>query len=81
MSGIEPGGFVHHTTLIEGGVTVMRGARVWAFCHPMEGCLIGPDVNVGAYCQIDRGVVIPYATRIGNGVWVYRGVELVKGKW
>jgi acetyltransferase-like isoleucine patch superfamily enzyme len=42
----------------------------------MEGCLIGPEVNIGAYCQIDRGVVIPFCTRIGNGVWVYKGVEM-----
>ena len=68
--------YIHPTSIVEPRVQVGWGTSVWAFCHLMKDCTIGAECSIGAYCQIDEGVRIPKLTRIGNGVWVFRGVHL-----
>lgn len=77
MTEIDTSAFVHETTILEDRVQVHRDARVWAFCQLREGCIIGAGASIGSYCQIDTGVHIPALTRIGNGVWVFQGVEFL----
>ncbi len=73
------GFFAHPTAVIEEGVTVGKGSKIWHFSHILsgskiaEGCnigqnvVIGPEVNIGAGCKIQ------------NNVSVYKGVTLEEG--
>jgi acetyltransferase-like isoleucine patch superfamily enzyme len=68
-----PGYFAHPRALIDPGVTIGRGSRVWAFAHVVTGAVLGEDCNVCDHTFIEGGV------RIGNRVTLKCGVYLWDG--
>lgn len=68
--------FVDPTTIIDPGVLIGSGTKIWHFCHILSG------VRVGERCVIGQNVMVGPDVRIGNGckiqnnVSVYRGVTL-----
>ncbi len=68
--------FIHPTAVVDAGVQIGAGTRIWHFSHVMEGarigerCVLGQNVFVGAGVQIGNGV------KIQNNVSVYAGVSL-----
>jgi acetyltransferase-like isoleucine patch superfamily enzyme/CheY-like chemotaxis protein len=71
----DPAGgyFAHPKCLIDEGVSIGRGTRVWAFAHIVTGAVLGEDCNICDQVFIEGGV------RIGNRVTVKCGVFLWDG--
>ena len=65
--------FAHPEALIDEGVSLGQGTRVWAFAHVLGGAIIGEDCNICDHTFIEGGV------RIGNRVTVKCGVFLWDG--
>jgi acetyltransferase-like isoleucine patch superfamily enzyme/CheY-like chemotaxis protein len=65
--------FAHPNALIDEGVSIGRGTRVWAFAHVVAGAILGEDCNVCDHTFIEGGV------RTGNRVTVKCGVFLWNG--
>lgn len=68
--------FVHPTAVVDDGVLIGEGARIWHFCHLMEGARIGEGAMLGHGCFIGRNVVIGARTRIQNHVSVFEGASI-----
>ena len=74
-----PGVFIHETALIDDGVEIGEGSKIWHFSHVLgrvklgrkvivgQNVMIGPDVNIGDNCKIQ------------NNVSVYKGIILEEG--
>ncbi len=65
--------FAHPKALIDEGVAIGRGTRIWAFAHVVGGAVLGEDCNICDHTFIEGGV------RIGNRVTVKCGVFLWDG--
>jgi CheY-like chemotaxis protein/acetyltransferase-like isoleucine patch superfamily enzyme len=65
--------FVHPQALIDEGVSIGQGTRVWAFAHLVGGAVVGEDCNICDHTFIEGGV------RMGNRVTVKCGVYLWDG--
>jgi len=65
--------FAHPQALINAGVSIGQGTRVWAFAHVVGGAVLGEDCNICDHTFIEGGV------RIGNRVTVKCGVFLWDG--
>jgi len=65
--------FTHPQALIDAGVSIGQGTRIWAFAHVVGGAVLGEDCNICDHTFIEGGV------RIGNRVTVKCGVFLWDG--
>jgi acetyltransferase-like isoleucine patch superfamily enzyme/CheY-like chemotaxis protein len=65
--------FAHPKALIDEGVSIGEGTRVWAFAHVVSGAIVGKDCNICDHTFIEGGV------RIGNRVTIKCGVFLWDG--
>jgi UDP-2-acetamido-3-amino-2,3-dideoxy-glucuronate N-acetyltransferase len=72
----ERGYFVHETALVEEGVQVGKGSKIWHFSHVMPGVRIGEGCNIGQNVYIASGVVIGNNVKVQNNVSVFEGVAL-----
>ena len=73
------GYFVHDTALIDKGVTVGKGTKIWHFSHLLSGSEVGPDCTIGQNVVIGPDVTIGANCKIQNNVSVYKGVTLEEG--
>ncbi len=68
--------FRHETAVIDAGVEIGAGTKIWHFAHVLggsrigAGCVVGQNVVIGPKVQIGRGC------KIQNNVSVYEGVTL-----
>ncbi len=65
--------FIHPTSIVEEGVSIGRGTKIWHFCHVM------PEVSIGEYCIIGQNVFIGRRVKIGNKVKVQNNVSIYEG--
>lgn len=70
---------VGNYTLLEDGVRIGDGSKVWHFCHIRSNVQIGKNCILGNYVFVDSGVKIGDETKIQNYVPVYHGVEIEEG--
>jgi len=80
-AGQTPGGdpapvFIHETAVVDDGVTIGAGTKVWHFTHVMKGSALGERCVVGQNVTVGPGVRIGNACKIQNNVSVYTGVTL-----
>ena len=68
--------FVHETAVVEPGVKLGAGTRVWHHSHLRAGAVVGPGCTLGKNVFVDEGVEIGAGVKIQNNVSVYRGVHL-----
>ncbi len=68
--------FVHPTAVVDQGVSIGAGTRIWHFSHVLAGSVIGQGCNIGQNVVIGPEVVIGNGCKIQNNVSVYRGVTL-----
>lgn len=68
--------YVHPTAIIDDGVTIGDGAKIWHFCHVMKDAVIGRRCNLGQNVFIDRSVDIGDNVKIQNNVSVYTGCHI-----
>jgi len=76
---IGSGCVIGNFTLLEDGVIIGDGSKVWHFCHIRNNVRIGKNCILGNYVFIDSGVTIGDETKIQNYVPVYHGVEIEEG--
>lgn len=67
---------VHPSAVVDGGVMLGAGVKIWHFCHVMTGARLGPGVMLGQGCFVGAGVRIGARARLQNHVSVFEGVEL-----
>jgi UDP-2-acetamido-3-amino-2,3-dideoxy-glucuronate N-acetyltransferase len=68
--------FVHPTAILDTGVTVGPGTKIWHFSHILSGSVIGNNCNLGQNVVIGPRVKIGNGCKIQNNVSVYEGVTL-----
>jgi UDP-2-acetamido-3-amino-2,3-dideoxy-glucuronate N-acetyltransferase len=62
--------------MVDPGVTIGEGTKIWHFSHVMSGAQVGKACAIGQNVFIGRDVVIGNNVRIQNNVSVYEGVTL-----
>lgn len=67
---------IHGSSIVDAGVVLGPGVRIWHFCHVMEGARIGADSQLGQGCFVGRKVTIGARARIQNHVNLFEGIEL-----
>ncbi|MDQ6797295.1 MAG: N-acetyltransferase [Actinomycetota bacterium] len=70
------GSSIHPTAVVEDGVVVGDGTKVWHHAHVRQGASIGSDCILGKNVYVDAWVVIGDRVKLQNNVSVYSGVEL-----
>lgn len=67
---------VHPTAVIDEGVVLGPGTKVWHFSHLLPGTVVGRDCVLGQNVMAGPRVRIGDRVKIQNNVSVYEGVEL-----
>lgn len=70
--------FIHPTAIVEDGVVLGTGTKVWHHCHVRRDARIGANCNIGKNVYVDFGVAIGDGSKIQNNVSVYHGVTIGK---
>lgn len=70
---------VHETAVVDDGVEIGAGTRVWHFSHILPQCVIGSGCNIGQNVMIGPGVNVGDRCKIQNNVSIYKGVTLEDG--
>jgi len=65
--------FAHETAVIDSGVQIGAGTKIWHFCHIMSGSKIGKNCNLG------QNVVVSPEVKLGNNVKVQNNVSIYTG--
>ena len=75
MNGVS----VHPSAVVDEGVTIGDGSRVWHFVHVCAGARIGRGVSLGQNVFVGNRVEIGDRCKIQNNVSVYDNVTLEEG--
>lgn len=67
---------IHKTAIIDEGVQIGSGTKVWAFSHISKGVVIGKYCVIGEGVHIGPNVVIGNGCKIQNHSLLYEGVIL-----
>ncbi|HRH34117.1 MAG TPA: acyltransferase [Catalimonadaceae bacterium] len=65
--------FVHPSAVVDDGVVLGSGTKIWHFCH-----LMGPSA-LGKNCNLGQNVVVSPQVRLGNGVKIQNNVSIYTG--
>ena len=65
--------FRHETAVVDDGVTIGEGTKVWHFAHILVGS------KIGARCVISQNVMIGPNVSVGNGCKIQNNVSLYEG--
>jgi len=68
--------FVHPSSIVDAGVQVGAGTRIWFFCHVQTGSVIGERCIFGQNVNVDRDVTIGNGVKVQNNVSIYKGVTV-----
>lgn len=66
--------FAHETAVIDDGVEIGEGTRIWHFSHIMTGCKIGNNCNLGQNVVVSPDVILGNNVKVQNNVSIYTGV-------
>ena len=66
--------FAHETAVIDEGVEIGSGTKIWHFSHIMTGCIIGNNCNLGQNVVVSPDVVLGQNVKVQNNVSIYTGV-------
>ncbi|MDZ4750299.1 MAG: acyltransferase [Flavobacteriales bacterium] len=64
----------HETAVIDEGVEIGHGTRIWHFSHLMPGCKVGANCNIGQNVVISPEVILGNNVKVQNNVSIYTGV-------
>ena len=70
---IEKSYFVHESSVVDAGVQIGTGTKIWHFSHILSGS------EIGANCTVGQNVVIGPQVKVGNGCKIQNNVSLYKG--
>ena len=68
--------FIHPTSIVDEGVSVGEGCKIWHFSHILSGSELGEKCNLGQNVVIGPKVKVGRGVKIQNNVSVYEGVTL-----
>lgn len=68
--------FVHPSAVIDAGVAIGAGTRIWHFSHVLTGSNIGAKCVIGQNVMIGPNVHIGDGCKIQNNVSIYEGIRL-----
>ncbi|MEE2829541.1 MAG: acyltransferase [Myxococcota bacterium] len=68
--------FVHPSSVVDDGVEIGSGTKIWYFCHVQSGSSLGERCILGQNVNVDRDVHIGSGVKIQNNVSVYKGVTV-----
>jgi len=68
--------FVHPTSVVDDGVIIGEGTKIWHFCHIQEGARIGKRCSMGQNVNVSNNVKVGDGCKVQNNVSLYEGVEL-----
>lgn len=68
--------YVHPSAIVDDGVELGEGAKIWHFVHVSKGASIGAGSVLGQNVFVGNGVRIGAGVKIQNNVSVYAGVEV-----
>ena len=68
--------YVHPTSVIDDGVVVGDGTKIWHFCHIQKGAKIGKCCSFGQNVNVSNNVRIGNGVKVQNNVSIYEGVEI-----
>jgi UDP-2-acetamido-3-amino-2,3-dideoxy-glucuronate N-acetyltransferase len=66
--------FAHETAVIDEGVEIGKGTRIWHFSHIMTGSKIGNQCNLGQNVVVSPDVILGNNVKVQNNVSIYTGV-------
>ncbi|MBI4848694.1 MAG: Gfo/Idh/MocA family oxidoreductase [Nitrospirae bacterium] len=75
----SPSYYAHETALIDNGVQIGAGSKIWHFSHILKGSKIGDNCIIGQNVVIGPDSEIGSRCKIQNNVSVYKGVILEDG--
>ena len=67
--------FVHQTAVIDPGVQIGTGTKIWHFSHLMRGAVLGENCNLGQNVVVSPKVKLGNNVKVQNNVSIYTGVE------
>ncbi|MDQ5985791.1 MAG: UDP-2-acetamido-3-amino-2,3-dideoxy-glucuronate N-acetyltransferase [Syntrophus sp. SKADARSKE-3] len=70
---------VHETAIVDDGVRIGKGTKIWHFSHILSGSSVGEGCNIGQNVVIGPHVTVGNRCKIQNNVSVYPGVTLEDG--
>ena len=68
--------FIHKSSLVDEGVTIGDGTKVWHFCHILSNTTIGKNCSFGQNCVVGGDVKVGNGVKVQNNVSIYEGVEV-----
>lgn len=68
--------YLHPTSIVDEGVEIGEGTKVWHFSHIQSGAKIGKNCSLGQNVNISNNVIIGNGVKVQNNVSIYEGVEL-----
>jgi len=68
--------FCHETAIVDAGVEIGPGSKIWHFAHVLSGSKIGANCNLGQNVMVGPNVRIGNGCKVQNNVAVYEGVTL-----
>lgn len=71
--------FVHDTAIVDDGVAIGSGTKIWHFSHILSGSRVGNNCNIGQNVVVGPGVTVGSNCKIQNNVSIYKGVTLEDG--
>ncbi len=66
----------HPSSIIDKGVSIGPGTKIWHFSHILAGSEIGAECSIGQNVVIGPHVLVGMGCKIQNNVSIYEGVEL-----
>ena len=66
--------FSHQTAVIDEGVHIAKGVKIWHFSHLMRGATIGENCNIGQNVVVCPKVILGKNVKVQNNVSIYTGV-------
>jgi UDP-2-acetamido-3-amino-2,3-dideoxy-glucuronate N-acetyltransferase len=74
MKETNTGYFAHETAVIDDGVSIGDGTKIWHFSHIMTGAIIGENCNIGQNVVVSPQVILGRNVKVQNNVSIYTGV-------
>jgi acetyltransferase-like isoleucine patch superfamily enzyme len=68
--------FIHPTAIVEEGVTLGDGVKIWHHCHVRTGASIGPSTQLGKGVFVDAGVSVGARVKAQNHVYLPAGLTI-----
>lgn len=73
---MEKNYYVNQYAVVDDGVEIGEGTKIWHFCHVQPGAKIGKKCVLGQNVNVANDVTIGNFCKIQNNVSIYEGVTL-----